>query len=194
MTTAAQLLPRLVGRVDDLEAKAIDQTGRLDGMDETLTDLAARLDTVEGTQRSRKPIDWLTVTDPALTLDVLTGLIDWHDTVLVWLNAPIKYPCWPWHPLVVAETLALRDYHTLAYLGGPALVVDLYQTRLTGYRARVGKSDSDARGNCSSTIHYLPGNPASTPYVAERALLPEYATWWATSRQGLPPGLTPATV
>ena len=148
----------------------------------TSADPAAE-DTVEG------PRDWLTVEDPEQAAQWLTDAATWLREVGAchrlrpskhWsLNgaSPDVAPCWPLHPDVVTEVLALADTRTAAYAGTPEAVAEWLGRWLPGARERVGEALGKCRGE-----HLI----GTTSYEVFGLDLDAVARWWTTDRDTRP--------
>ena len=134
--------------------------------------------------------DWFTVTDAETAHRWLTDLQTWVDRVYTphfdeWkLNA-----CWPWHPPVVADLLALQAHYTWAYKQLVPTPVAHRRAQWFGRnRTLLRPDDGGDRGimpMCKGGKHWNDGamvepNPAA---------LPDYVQWWVTRAAGNPPGL-----
>ena len=123
--------------------------------------------------------DWLTVTDPDEAAELLTGLTGWledvgaHHGLTVLLSAA---PCWPLHPNVVADLLALCVERGDAYAGERPTPVSEWHTRwLPGCRHRV---DTALAGCVSERGHTAGGRLWDATGLDPQSI----AAWWATDR------------
>jgi hypothetical protein len=182
----------LADRLDGFEVVQAKQRADIAQADSTLQDHADRLAEIEEKvgslakkEQAGRPVDWLTIRDPKAAAEILTALVDWHTQLSPNLHVAIPYDCWPWHPLAVIETLALWDHHRYAYKGPAPSVSDFLSRIVPGYRTRL-KDRLLTRGECTKEVHTSGG----ASYSFDPSMLAPYAEWWATSREGTPPGLT----
>jgi hypothetical protein len=135
--------------------------------------------------------EWMTVTDPAAAVKWLDELAVWIRRV--WTRYQRLAVCWVWHPVVVAELLAVQASWTAATgedasADGLSAWHDRWQP---GAATRVGRQLAGCER--SDGLH-LDG---ATKYRPDPAVLDEVAAWWATTHGADPdqpsPGLTPTT-
>jgi hypothetical protein len=114
---------RLAGVAEDVAALGrgmadlVAQIRRLGEPDPTAAASPAGEDVDEGkiTEPQR---DWITITDPVLAAQWLDDLATWTTDVLAPHDAAPAAICWPLHPDVVAELMALQADRDAAYDGG----------------------------------------------------------------------------
>jgi hypothetical protein len=181
-------LARLAAQVDAVQADVTAQarlaeTLRADvaAHTRTLTDLADTLRTLTtpttapDAHRGGTPAPaWASVIDPALAIRWLTDLVAWADRILA-VYARLM-PCWPWHPMVVADLLVLRHQWTTAASdgAGPDLLAAWHDRWAQSALRRV----ETATRTCHRSGCHVEAGTFSTP---DRARLDEYAYWWATT-------------
>jgi len=130
----------------------------------------------EDTEQGRR--DWITVQDPEQAAR-------WLDEAAVWLrevgahHGLTPHRCWPLHPDVVAEVLALADVRTAAYAGAPEAVAEWLGRWLPGARERI----AEALGRCQEAGGHVIGR---TTYAVSGLPVPEVARWWTTDRATRP--------
>jgi hypothetical protein len=177
---------RRLGQVEQLQAD-VTALGRgvadLTGQVRRLTDLAARPAAVAGSGGSPAASgteadaagqpDWTTVTDPDTAAAWLVALADWSGAVLTPLGAAPASPCWPLHPAVVVELLALVAEHRAAYAAaGPTAVSEWLARWLPGATGRIHR----ALDRCAQERgHVQDGRAYQLPHLDVIAV----ATWWA---------------
>ncbi len=93
----------------------------------TGTDSAAQDDDEDG--RPAGQLDWFAVDDVETARVILTGLQDTVEAVLTHHGISLDVPCWPLHPAVVVELLALVAERTGAYTGPKPTPVSEWLTR-----------------------------------------------------------------
>lgn len=184
------MLARVVARQDDLETTLVQVRADLDrvtrataSLTETLRKLPAAGSSQEEDEEPQR--DWLSVTDPEAAQAWLIEATGWWDQVGTLLVGEVV-ACWPWHPRSVAAALALQAHYTQAYADPRAVAVSDLLTRWSGALARM-VSPRDVE--CTRHEHWQDGRAWSV----HRDLLPDYASWWASDRTGIPPGLTVRT-
>lgn len=176
-------LAALSTRLDTIE-------GTVKGHDADLTALARGVATLTGTVPTPRQDpsdtdeddqvegrrDWLTVNDPDQATTWLTDAAEWlRDIGAHHRLAP--GPCWPLHPEVVAEVLALVDTRGAAYAGGPADVAEWLTRWLPGARDRIRSALGDCRDG-----HQI----GAVPHAVSALDLGAVARWWATDRATRP--------
>ncbi|WP_020578903.1 hypothetical protein [Actinopolymorpha alba] len=193
----AGVVDHLVGRVDDLDSrlsgmhrlvhekveKDVEALGRGLGMlNATLRDMAdgaAGGPAGQGGESEEGQQDWFAVTDPEVARGWLAEVGDWHGRVYRWLATDPLPDCWPWHPAVVVEMLALHAHYGAAYTGtAPTAVSDLLTRWLPAAESRMVKLLQD----CSPRSHLGRTRVDTTA-------IDELAYWWTVSKEGEPPGL-----
>jgi hypothetical protein len=117
--------------------------------------------------------NWLTVADPVVAAGWLVDVATFVQDVLVPVGAAPGAGCWPLHPGVVAEFLALREEYRAAYAGdGPTSVSEWWSRWLPGVRVRVGEE----LAACAVERGHRHGGRI---YEVPRLDLARVATWWA---------------
>ena len=177
-----KLAAAVSGRVDAMEVSLDQHTRdiaalRKDGesLTKTVKSILKREEEGEG-----QP-DWLLISSPQDAVDTLLAAMDWHDRLLPYLNAAMP-TCWPWHPILVCEVLALAETREAAYLGGdPVKVSDFMARHLMTFRSR----NAAETKQCNRSEHVV----GEETYTVDRGQLDTYARWWATDRRGVAPGL-----
>jgi len=171
----------VVRRVDRVEADLAKLSGTVTGLGNVVKGLLTQR------QEQAKQPDWLRVDKPAVAEAMLLATAEWTDRYGATLGLRPQ-PCWPWHPHLVAVLLAAAQHYAAIYSGPNPVAVTDYLTR---YLPAIAKQLRDAQGSCREAIH-LDDRDKGEKYVVHRDQLPDLARWWATSRSGLAPGLTPA--
>lgn len=70
----------------------------------------------EGGDDDEAQVDWFTITDPGTAQDLLTAADQWAGGVLAWHGLDLAgVQCWPLHPCVVIDVLALSAAREHAY-------------------------------------------------------------------------------
>lgn len=127
--------------------------------------------------------NWLEIEDPEEARTTLEASVAWHRRVLVPLDCGLP-PCWPWHPAMVAEVLALGEVYVWAYgQKNPKEVGTFFAHYLATFRSR--RTTHFSASSCSGNIHGF----GARQYTVDTGALAEYARWWVSDRVGLPPGL-----
>lgn len=117
--------------------------------------------------------DWIRVTDPDAAAAWLTVVGEFVDEVLTRYSYTPPPPCWPLHPGVVAELLALHAQHQAVYaLPDPTGVSEWLGRWRPGAVERVG-------GWLSSCANQRGHTHAGRLYHVEHLQLPDVAAWWA---------------
>jgi uncharacterized coiled-coil protein SlyX len=120
--------------------------------------------------------DWLAVTDPDTAAEWLADVTTFAADVLGPLGATPSAACWPLHPGVVVELLALRAEHRAAYSGpNPTPVSEVLGRWLPGAAGRI----SAELLRCSSERAHRSGARA---YEIPRLDPVRVAAWWAETR------------
>src|SRR3954451_2668317 len=168
----------VIGRVDRLEADLSKLNHTVTGLGGAVKGLLAQKQDQAG-----QP-DLLTRDKPAIAQTMLLAAVDWTERHGATLGLKVQ-PCWPWHPQAVAVLLSATQHHYAVYHGpSPIAVTDFLPRSLPA----IAKQLREAQGSCREAIHLAAGEK----FVVHRDELPELARWWATDRDGLAPGLTPA--
>lgn len=167
----------VIGRLDTLEA----------ALDQQAVDIAALGRGVSALLKAKREDgrgqpDWIAVDDPAAAVTLLEAAATWVDKHAAHLGLEVQ-PCWPWHPSAVVVVLALAEHYRAAYRGHAAPAVTDYLTRTLPAGAATVRR---ALGQCTRHEHQEAGDTWTTTWAA----LPELARWWATDRDGIPPGLS----
>jgi hypothetical protein len=167
----------LTGHGDDLAAigKAL---AVLRGSSPSTTPREATSAPQEAENADQGPRDWLKVEDPEQAAEWLNDAGTWLREVGACHRLTLP-PCWPLHPDVVTEVLALVDTRTAAYASTPEAVAEWLTRWLPGARERVGE-DVNA---CEEAGGHLIGR---TPYAVSGLPVAEVARWWATDRATRP--------
>jgi len=209
-----QALRRLVEQVDRLDHQVEDLTALKSDVDThtrtlaDLTDLLRRV-TADGpaaggganeAEDADPPVmEWLTVTDPEVAVRFLNDLSVWVRDVFGRYvpGGSVLAPCWPWHPVAIAELLAcqaawIAAVHPKAPLEALAGWHDRWRP---GTWHRVTK----LLARCERDVDHL-HIEGSARHRFDLAYLDELAEWWATTHGagaepvepgvGLAPGLT----
>jgi hypothetical protein len=125
--------------------------------------------------------DWLTVTDARIALDWLVECRGWAEAALVWHDLDLdQTPCWPLHPTVVADVLALIEQRDEAYIGSKPSAVSEWLTRwlpAAVERIRTGLT------RCNDSAGH---DHRGQVYDARQLTLTDAARWW-TGQRDLPP-------
>jgi hypothetical protein len=136
--------------------------------------------------------DWLNIPndDPELAWEWLYTVRAWHDEEFVVATGRALPACWPWHPRAVRELLILQDHSALVFGSPSTPAASDYLTRFqpAAVARLVGKERDAILARC------LKGSQHQEPELGAAEVDPEklrdYARWWATKREGVPPGVT----
>ena len=129
--------------------------------------------------------DWMRVTDRTQAAAWLTGLDAWIGDVLRPLGGRVTAACWPLHPLVVVELLALAAEHDGAYAGAKTTPVSEWVARwLPGASARIARE----LDRCTVEGGHVANGRA---YDVRGLGLHAIAAWWADTH-GRDPGCVEA--
>jgi hypothetical protein len=130
--------------------------------------------TTTGPERSSpQQRDWLAVTDPDTARDWLLQAQEWIDHVGVRCGLGLP-ACWPLHPGVVTEVLALSAERTAAYGSASTTTVSEYLGRwLPGARDRIHQALQGCLGG-----HQHQRTTFHVPALDLAAV----ATWWTRDR------------
>lgn len=179
VTEAEAGLRKLKGDVDAL-AVAV----RMDLKSAVRTPPGQRGKAAEDDEEFEGQPNWLEMASPAEAQTTLESAVAWHRRVLVHLDAGL-HPCWPWHPNLVAEVLALGELYVWSYAQeNPKEVGAFFAHFLATFRNR--SRAFFERAQCSATYHQAGGRS----WRVDQGAVGEYARWWAGDRQDTPPGLT----
>lgn len=127
--------------------------------------------------------DWLSVTDPEVAQTILDETALWVDHYGRYLGLELRH-CWPWHPQVVVLIVAAAQHYRAVYAAAvPPAVTDFLTVRMRAIRTQ---SEALFPVGCRDTTHEVD----EIRYTVHLDELPALATWWATDRTGLAPGLT----
>lgn len=130
--------------------------------------------------------EWLGCRDVEEAQVILEGVAAWVEDYGLDLQLPVT-PCWPWHPYWVVLLLAAAEHHDAAYRSKSAKDVSEFVTRvMPTINAQIRKAMNDRE--CDEHTHKEISD--ATGYDVHMDQLPDLAAWWATDRQGRPPGLT----
>ena len=202
----AEQVDRLGHQVEDLTALKSD----VDTHTRTLADLtdllrrvtsSGQADGAAETEDADPPVmEWLTLTDPEVAVRFLNDLSVWVRDVFGRYvpGGSVLAPCWPWHPVAVAELLAcqaawIAAVHPKAPLEALAGWHDRWRPG-TWHRA------TKLLARCERDVDHL-HIEGSARHRFDLAYLDELAEWWATTHGtagtepagaaiGLAPGLT----
>jgi hypothetical protein len=120
--------------------------------------------------------NWLTVTDPDTAAQWLADAAAFAADVLPRFGSGALPGCWPLHPAAVAEVLALRAQHELAYsLPEPTGVSEVLARWLPGAKARIGK---ELYGCDAQRAHQCRGRAYEIPRLDPARV----AGWWVDTR------------
>ncbi len=199
-------LRRVLSEVERLNSTVTALTGAVETIREdvaahsrTLTDLATTLRPTTGTSgegepqgppEPARPVDWITVTDPAVAVAVLADLVVWVATV--WTRYTPVTSCWAWHPPVIAELLSCRGVWVGAVekATGPEALAAWHD------RWRPATADRVTRALIACERAGVHTDPTGRRWRVDPAVVDELAhTWAATPLADRPtvalPGLTP---
>jgi hypothetical protein len=197
------VLTVLAGRVDAVERQLRLTDERLAGVAEDvaalgrgMADLVAQIrqlgtsapaavvtpagdDDVDEGELAEPQRDWMTVTDPVPAAQWLDELATWTTDVLAPHDAAPAAICWPLHPDVVAELMALQADRDAAYDGDRPTPVSEWLARwLPSASQRIGAS----LAHCiAERGHHADGRT----YDATVLDLASVAGWW-TEHRGRP--------
>ncbi len=120
--------------------------------------------------------DWINVSDPRAAVALLGEVQAFADEFLAPLGWAVPAPCWPLHPEVVTELLALSESHQHAWAEPtPTDVCEWLSRWLPGAGARI----TTALGPCLAERGH---RHAGRTYRATGLRLEAIARWWATER------------
>lgn len=170
-------LAGLVARLDAVEARTEGHDADLAALGRSLARIVDHDGTSTpnprpATDAGNERRDWFAVTDPAEAAVWLLDLLAWLGRV----GAPHQVcpaPCWPLHPDVVSELLALGDAHAAAYTGTPDAVMEWLTRWLPTTRDLV----RDVLTRCSDGHRIGP-----TAYTVSDLDVAAVAAWWTTDR------------
>ena len=118
------------------------------------------------------PRSWMTVTNPEVAAQWLTDTTTWLREVGSGHRLDLV-PCWPLHPDVVAEVLALAETWQSAYAGNPTDVAEWLTRWLPAAKDRIGQSLT--RCQVGHAIH-------RTTYAVVDLSPTAVAAWWTRDR------------
>lgn len=175
-------------RIDmDIEPTQIRHGQAIERIDGQVTKLVKELSEKGGVGQP----DWLTVDKPKLAEHMLLDIDAWMAAYgqTLGLTPP---SCWPWHPVAVSLLLSTRQFYAAAYGSkSPRDSVDFWQRVLPGMVKRLNLGGADCMfDSCRGDAHVVIVGAERRSYTTHRDELPALAAWWATSREGVPPGLT----
>ena len=107
--------------------------------------------------------------------------IGWLTDLVVWVERvgavyARLMPCWPWHPVVVADLLVLR--HQWALAAGDGVGPDLLAAWHDRWAPAALRRVEAGLRTCHRSSCHVEASTFSTP---DRSRLDEYAYWWATT-------------
>lgn len=172
-----------ISRLDGIEATLDRHTAEQGRLDSEIKAVGRALATFLRKQQNRDQPDWIAVQNPKEARRLLQAAVAWHDSHLSHLGGELA-GCWPWHPFVVVQMIGLARQHRTSYAAGEEAV----SVFLTRYLPALHNRMKGEVNKCEP-VHKTPAGFWSVD--VER--LGDLAEWWATSRQGTPPGLTPRT-
>jgi hypothetical protein len=184
------LLTAMAGRVDALEKSAEEGRKDVAAIGRGLADITAQLRRLNDTSHPTGPApssssgdelaeqqpDWLTVDDPSVAREWLAAAQGFVDGVLVHHGVGMTMPCWPLHPTVVADLLAMACERDAAYTGATPTPVSEWLSRwLPAGIERITRAMAECVVERGHRVHgrtydVTGFDPASA------------ATWWATER------------
>jgi hypothetical protein len=153
-----------------------------------------------GEKQDHVPPEWLTVRDADTATEWLLATTGWVRSV--WSRYAALPTCWPWHPSVVAELMACREswHAATGEDASPDGLSGWHDRWRPGAAIRVGKALTGcaraeglhAEGAQRWVVTIADATTGPHPEKDVEALT-GLACWWATDRDGTPPGLRPAT-
>jgi hypothetical protein len=185
----------LAGRVDALEHELRRNTGDVTALGRAVTDLTTQIrvlttnltpssptssSTVDDPGEDAKEVagqpDWFAVTDPDDATTILTTLTTWVKDIGAHHGITLPAVCWPLHPDVVADLLALSTERDTAYTGPYTTPVSEWLTRwLPATTDRI----STTLSGCVAVGGHRDHNRT---YDATGLATYTIAAWWATNR------------
>jgi hypothetical protein len=181
----------LAGRVDTIERQISETTRDVTALGRGITDLTTQIRTLtttstanltspgsgpSGADEEQGQPDWFAVTDPQVAHDLLSRLLHLADAVLVHHGITLPVACWPLHPVVVVDLLALASERDTAYTGPRPTPVSEWLSRwLPGTSERISAALSPCvvgRGHRDGARLY--DTTGFDPLSA--------AAWWALDR------------
>lgn len=175
----------LITRVDTLEGSGTRTRADLDAVTRSVSDLTRAIRS-QGGPGGDGPrwVDWLAASDPDEASDALQGLDEWVSRHYRTLTGTAVPTCWPWHPPMVVLLAAVRArYAECQGKGDTAGMLALTTGGITAALDRV----RPLTGECVGGTH----REGSSTFEVDTSKVSAYAVWWATSREGRAPGLTP---
>lgn len=157
---------------------------RVDGLAHTVTELGQMVSRLhrggeakEGEDTDARPplVCWLTVNDPELVAEVAADLVRWLQQVFVYYGYQLP-TCWPWHPPLVEQLLALRHTHWAAYSAKKVSEQarwDWHEKTLPGFAKLLGPLLSHTLDD------HRPGKAVPLVPIPMVTALPRVAEWWA---------------
>jgi hypothetical protein len=171
ITALARAVADLTAQARTQAQAATTRAIRNAGTNHTGTDPDTGAGTDAGPATGTGQPDWVTVTDPALAAGWLTGAHAFITGVLAPIGAAPPAACWPLHPDVVTEVLALQAQHHHAYTTDPTAVSEYLSRWLPGAVARI----TDALAACTADRGHRHGGATYHVPVLDPARV---ATWW----------------
>ncbi len=136
------LAAALAGRVDATEHEVRKTSADVAALGRGLADLTAQIRTLttggpvgtagavqDDDDQPAGQLDWFAVDDIETARAILTGLQDTVEAILTHHGISLDVPCWPLHPAVVVDLLALTAERDGAYTGPKPTPVSEWLTR-----------------------------------------------------------------
>ena len=138
-------------------------------------------DIVDGEGEVEGQRDWFAVTDPGQARDWLSEVTDWAGRVLAWHGLDLSgIPCWPLHPCVVGDLLALVAQREHAYAQDDPTPVMEWATRWLP--AGITRIHSRLHHCAQDHAHHHTGHLLDATGLTSENGLTDTATWWTTAR------------
>lgn len=176
------MLGVLVDRLDGVDVTLVRHGADIEKTQKDVDSLTASVARMQAQADKGQP-DWLKIADPDEAETWLTGALVFVERYLMPMDVDLP-ACWPWHPFLVSEIIALAEQRDLAYAGTADKVSDYHARWLKTFKDRVGNAK---REGCGRITH---ADRDGTKYDIDRSRVREYARWWATDRVSPPPGLS----
>ncbi|MDQ1246871.1 MAG: hypothetical protein QG597_1239 [Actinomycetota bacterium] len=125
--------------------------------------------------------DWLAVHDPEVASSYLTEAQEWANDVLIPHGVYLaEVPCWPLHPVAVADLLALSGERAHCYgAPDPTPVVEWLTRWLPAGLERLQVATADCRRD---RAHHYGGRLYDAAGLTTSRGLADVAIWWTTHR------------
>jgi len=166
-----------------IQAKDVAETAQKAGETaKRVDDLDSRIASLEERTRAGQR-DWFTVDDPKLARKWLADLDSWYRRVLARRLGEDLTPCWPWHPVVVSDLLALQSHYRWAFKQAQPTAVTAMRQQWFG---RLVDSPVAGLADCRKDGAHYHVDGAKPVDLSQ---LQDYLEWWCAGLEGTPPGL-----